>query len=90
MKRYKKRDGRVYPSLSGRIKDMIMEVPEAFLSFYDSWETWHDGLRYNKDNSMIRHVSKHSWKAEEVERMNKKLKLLAQRRKIRRHVMSLA
>lgn len=88
MKRYKKKNGRVYPAFNGRVKDMLMEVPEAFLSFYDSWKTWHDGLRFNKDKSMIRHINKHGWKAEEIERMNKKLKMLAQRRKLRNHLIS--
>ncbi|MFH1065166.1 MAG: hypothetical protein V1734_01530 [Nanoarchaeota archaeon] len=88
MKRYKKRNGRIYPSFKGRVKDMMREVPEAFLYFYDSWETWHEGLRHNKDNSMIRRVNKHSCKAEEVERMNKKPKLLAQRRKLCAHLIA--
>lgn len=88
MKRYKKKNGRVYPSFKGKVENMMNEVPEAFLYFYGSWKTWHDGLRFNKDKSMIRHVNRHGWKAEEMERMNKKLKLLAQRRKSRSHMFA--
>lgn len=88
MRRYKKKNGRVYPSFTGRVKDMMNEVPEAFLSFYDSWNTWHDGLRFNKDKSMIRHVNKSGWKAEEIEKMNKKLRRLAKRRKLRQHSLA--
>ncbi|MDI6738246.1 MAG: hypothetical protein QME12_07085 [Nanoarchaeota archaeon] len=84
------KNGRIYPAFEGKIKDMMNEVPEAFLYFYDSWKTWHDDLRFNKDNSMIRHVNKQGWKAEEIGRMNRKLKLLAQRRKLRRHIICLA
>lgn len=87
MKRYRKKDGRIYPSFKGRIKDMLNEVPEAFLSFYDSWRTWHDDLRHNKDNSMIRHANKWGTGEETIKRMNKKLKLLERRRKQRKKMV---
>ncbi|MDD9953599.1 MAG: hypothetical protein OXR66_04635 [Candidatus Woesearchaeota archaeon] len=64
-------------------KEIINEALEPE-KFYDEWENYRDGLRWNRDKTQLR--SKHSYMAKhlDVERYNKKIKQHEKRRKARK------
>lgn len=81
-KKLRRHSGRIIPRFKGR-KEILIEQGLEPQPYWDDWRDYKDGFRGCNDRKMLR--SRHMFGAEyfDVDKWNKKLKLIIQRRKVK-------
>lgn len=83
-KKDKKNSGWVSPNLTIPFKLAKEENIDLDLRYYDAWQDWRDGMRFNKDRSMIRSAYMVCGDVDKAKIQNQKLKRKEKIRKARK------
>ncbi len=80
----RRHSGRIVPSCYGARKEILIEEGIEPPAYWDDWKNYRDGFRGCNDRKMIRSRFMFGARYFNVEKWNKKLKLLLLRRRARK------